>query len=81
MVVCSVNFSPLAGYISSRTAIKYIAKQRDIEVWLAPIAGTRVMVPFRAQGPSPVGHVVLEANEFVAVASPVRASAAGTKTQ
>ena len=81
VVVCAVYFSPVAGYIPSRTAIKYIAKLRDIEVWLAPIAGTRVLVPFRAQGPTPIGQVVLEATQFVSVASPTRASANGTKTQ
>ena len=81
VVVCAVIFAPVAGYIPSRTAIKYIAKLRDMEVWLAPIAGTRVLVPFRAQGPSPVGHVVLDADEFVSVATPSRASANGTKTQ
>jgi hypothetical protein len=44
---------------------------RDLEVWLAPIAGTRVLVPFRAEGPTPIGIAVLEANQFVAVAMPV----------
>jgi len=80
-VVCSVYFSPVAGYIASRTAIKYIAKLRDIEVWLAPIAGTRVLVPYRIQGPTPIGQARLEATEFVSVAVPKRASANGTKTQ
>jgi hypothetical protein len=81
VVVCAVYFSPVAGYIPSRTAIKYIAKLRDMEVWLAPIAGTRVLVPFRAEGPTPVGHIVLEADEFVSAPVPTRASANGTKTQ
>ncbi len=81
VVVCAVYFSPVAGYIPSRTAIKYLIKERDIEVWLAPIAGTRVLVPFRVQAPTPVGRAVLEANEFVSVALPTRASANGTKTQ
>ena len=70
MVVCAVYFSPIAGYIPSRAAIKYIAKLRDMEVWLAPIAGTRVLVPFRAQGPTPIGEAVLEATQFVSVADP-----------
>ena len=59
------HFTPVAGYIPSRAAIKYLAKQRDMEVWLAPIAGTRVLVPFRAQGPTPIGQAMLEAYEFV----------------
>jgi hypothetical protein len=81
VVVCAVYFSPIAGFIPSRTAIKYITALRDMEVWLAPIAGTRVLVPFRAQGPTPIGRVVLEATQFVSVATPVRASANGSKTQ
>jgi hypothetical protein len=81
VVVCAVYFSPVAGYIPSRTAIKYLTKERDIEVWLAPIAGTRVLVPFRAQAPTPVGRAVLEADEFVSVAVPTRASANTPKTQ
>jgi hypothetical protein len=52
-----------------------------MEVWLAPIAGTRVLVPFRAQGPSPVGSVVLEATQFVAMPTPSRASVSGPKTE
>ena len=81
VVVCAVYFTPVAGYIPSRTAVKYLTKERDIEIWFAPIAGTRVLVPFRAQAPTPVGRAVLEADEFVAVAIPTRASANTPKTQ
>src|ERR1700683_2541480 len=45
-VVCSGTFSPGAGYEPGRYTIKYIAAQRDIEIWLAPVAGTRLLVPF-----------------------------------
>jgi hypothetical protein len=81
VVVCAVYFTPVAGYIPSRTAIKYLTKERDIEVWLAPIAGTRVLVPFRAQAPTPIGRAVLEAHEFVSIPVPSRASVNGAKTQ
>lgn len=80
-LVCAVYFTPVAGYIPSRSAIKYITRQRDIEVWLAPIAGTRVLVPFRAQGPTPIGEFKLRARKFVSAPTPLRASANGTKTQ
>ena len=69
-VVCAVYFSPVAGHIPSRAAVKYMSKLRDIEVWLAPIAGTRVLVPFRVASPTPVGSAVLEATQFVSVAVP-----------
>ena len=81
VVVCAVYFSPVAGYVPARAAIRYVAKLRDMEVWLAPIAGTRVLVPFRAQGPTPIGRMVMEATQFVSVAVPSHASANGTKTQ
>ena len=74
-LVCSVAFKPIAGFIPSRYAIKYIAKLKDMEVWFAPITGTRVLVPIRAEGPSPIGPVVLKATQFVATAGTARASA------
>ena len=82
VVVCAVYFSPIAGYIPSRSTIKYIAKQRDMEVWLAPITGTRVLVPIKAQSPTPIGQAVLKATQFVSSAMPAaaRASANGVKT-
>jgi hypothetical protein len=74
VLVCAVYFSPLAGYIPSRATIKYLKKMRDIEVWLAPIAGTRVLAPFRIQGPTPIGEAKLAADQFVTEATSKRAS-------
>jgi hypothetical protein len=80
VVVCAVYFKPVAGYIGTRATIRYISKIRDMELWLAPVAGTRVLVPFRAQGPTPIGEAVMEATQFVSAANPtVRASANGKK--
>lgn len=77
VVVCAVYFTPVAGYVPSRRTIKYLTQVRDMEVWLAPIAGTRILVPFRAQGPTPIGLAKLEAQQFVSVPGSTRASAAG----
>ncbi len=67
VVVCAVYFAPVAGHIPNRAVIKYLVDLRDIEVWLAPIAGTRLMVPYRIQVPTPLGLGVVEATEFVSV--------------
>jgi Protein of unknown function (DUF3108) len=80
VVVCTVFFVPVAGYIPTRSAIKYIAKLHDIELWLAPIAGTRVLVPYRIQGPTPIGRAMLMATQFDSVALPSRASINGVKS-
>ena len=75
VVVCALYFTPVAGYIPDRAAIKYLAAQRNIEVWFAPIAGTRVLVPFKVSVPTPLGTAVLEATEFVTNAVPPRTAA------
>ena len=77
-VVCAVFFTPISGYVPKRPAIKYLVTLRDAEVWLAPIAGTRVLVPFRFAMPTPLGTGLLQATEFVSVAQPPRTAA---KTQ
>jgi hypothetical protein len=74
-VVCAVYFVPISGYVPDRYAIKYLAALRDAEVWLAPILGTRIVVPYRFSLPTPVGTGVLQATQFVSVAKPPRAAA------
>lgn len=69
-VVCAVHFTPIAGYVPDRPVIRYLVTLRDAKVWLAPIEGTRVVVPFRFSMPTPLGTGLLEATEFVTVAQP-----------
>jgi len=64
VVVCALQFLPLAGYDPGRSGIRYLRAQRNMEVWLAPLNGTRLMVPFRAAVPTPVGLGVLQATRF-----------------
>jgi len=66
-VVCAVYFTPISGYVPDRPAIRYLVELRDAEVWLAPISGTRVLVPFRFSMPTPLGTGLLQATEFVSV--------------
>ena len=78
VVVCSVRFAPIAGHVPERYAIKYLVQLRDIELWLAPIAGTRVMVAYRISVPTPLGLGVMQATQFVSMPQPSKATA---KTQ
>ncbi len=70
VVVCSLFFVPIAGYIPDRPVIKYLAAQRNIEIALAPVAGTRVLVPFWLKVPTPLGPAMLEATSFITTAQP-----------
>jgi len=80
VVVCAVYFQPISGYVPDKPAIKYLVALREAEVWLAPILGTRVVVPYRFSLPTPLGLGVLQATQFVSVAHPPRSSATA-KTQ
>src|SRR5207342_2351945 len=71
-VVCAIYFMPVAGYIPDRPVIKYLATERDIEITFAPLAGTRILVPFRLRIPTPLGMAMLEANQFITQAIPPR---------
>jgi len=71
-LVCAIYFVPIAGYIPDRPVIKYLAAQRNIEIAFAPIAGTRILVPFRMTIPTPLGQAMLEATSFVTTAAPPR---------
>jgi hypothetical protein len=75
VMVCAVYFTPISGYIPSSAIIKYLTGIRDAEAWIAPIAGTRVLVPFRFSLPTPVGVGVVQATQFVTIAKPPRAAA------
>jgi hypothetical protein len=84
VVVCTALFRPVAGHRPGRPAIKYLVEQRDMEIWLAPIAGTRLLVPFRFAVPTPFGLGTLQATYFVANEMPTQAlrqSPASAKTQ
>ncbi len=72
VVVCATYFAPIAGYIPDRPVIKYLIAQRNIEIAFAPIAGTRILVPFRMTIPTPLGLAMLEATQFITQASPPR---------
>jgi len=80
VVVCTVYFEPISGYVPNRPVIRYLVELHDAEVWLAPISGTRVLVPFRFSMPTPLGMGVLQATQFVAAPQPGHPSVSA-KTQ
>jgi hypothetical protein len=76
-VVCSASYVPIAGHRPGRYVIRYLQETRDIEIWLAPIAGTRVLIPYRVSIPTLFGNAILQAAQFESEAqapSPSRAA-------
>ena len=37
VAICSVRYLPIAGHRRDRPAMKFMAENKDIEVWLAPV--------------------------------------------
>jgi hypothetical protein len=75
VVVCMVTYRPVAGHRPDRSAIKYLMRNRDMEVWLAPVLGSRVLVPYRVKVPTALGEAVLQATHFVTAPQTARSPA------
>jgi Protein of unknown function (DUF3108) len=65
VVVCSAKFLPIAGYDPKHFLVTYLAAQHETEIWLAPLSGTRLLVPYRTSISTPMGTGILEATRFV----------------
>ncbi len=63
-VLCTATYRPIAGHRTSRLPTRYARGNDQIRVWLAPIAGTRTLVPYRATVGTVVGNIVLQATAF-----------------
>jgi hypothetical protein len=72
VVVCAIYFTPVAGYIPDRPVIKYLVSARNMEIAFAPVAGTRILVPFRVVIPTYLGIAMLEATQFITTPTPPR---------
>jgi hypothetical protein len=60
--------------------VKFLTDGRDIEIALAPVAGTRVLAPFRVTVSNMLGNMVIQASRFEVLApSSQRASADPTE--
>ena len=68
VVVCSLRYEPIVGHHASNTLVKYLSEGREMEMALAPVAGTRLLAPFRLSVASMLANLVIEANRFEATA-------------
>lgn len=55
-VICRVKFIPIAGHQPDNPGIKLMSRSNEIEVWLIPVRGTDMYVPYRIVLPTPVGY-------------------------
>jgi hypothetical protein len=55
-VICGVKFIPIAGHQPDNPGIRLMSQSDEIEVWLIPVRGTNMYVPYRIVLPTPVGY-------------------------
>ena len=55
-VICGVKFIPIAGYQPDNPGIRLMSQSNAIEVWLIPVRGIYMYVPYRIVLPTPVGY-------------------------
>jgi len=64
VVVCAARYVPISGHQPDRPATKFMADNKDLEVWLAPIPSDRVLLPFRVSIRTMIGTLAIEAQQF-----------------
>ena len=75
VVVCSVSYEPIAGHRANFPLVKYLSEDREMEIALAPIAGTRLLAPFRLSVVSTLANLMIEANRYETIMAPAPAAA------
>ncbi len=76
VVVCAAEFRPIAGHRVDSTLVKYLSDGRDLELWLAPIAGTTLLGPYRLSVANLIGSLAIEAMRYESVRLPAGEAAA-----
>src|SRR5258708_21150228 len=64
VIVCSLSYRPIAGHRVSAPLVRYLSESREIEIALAPLAGTGLLAPYRLVVANLLANLVVQANRF-----------------
>jgi hypothetical protein len=64
VVVCNARYVPVAGHRPGRSGTRFMEENREISAWLAPVEGTRILMPLRISVKTMVGTSVIEATRW-----------------
>lgn len=62
--VCAARYTPVSGHKRDSKSTKFMAENRNIEAWLAPIGRAHVVVPLHIELMTLAGTAVIDAVEF-----------------
>ncbi|WP_271199398.1 DUF3108 domain-containing protein [Methylopila turkensis] len=66
-IVCKASYKAISGHRPGRKQVAFMESNKDMEVWLAPVAGTRALLPWKISVRTEVGVAVIAASSFVVV--------------
>lgn len=64
VTVCNARYVPISGHRPNRSVTRYMEDNRDMDVWLVPVAGTNVYLPYRISVKTMIGTTVLQASRI-----------------
>ncbi len=64
VIICAARWVPVAGHRPAKKSVQYMAANTDMEIWLAPLAGTRVLFPYRASMRTVAGKLIVLARKI-----------------
>lgn len=80
VLVCNARYVAIAGHRPDRPGVKFMEENRDMSVWLAPVEGTRVLVPMRISVRTTLGTNIIEATRWTQTGGPT-GTAKGSEAQ
>lgn len=74
VAVCHARYIPIAGHRPDRRSTQFMANNKKMEVWLAPVNSSRFVVPYKISVATMMGTTVIEARRFEFGSDPGTAS-------
>lgn len=65
LIVCKASYKAISGHRPGKESVEFMEKNKEMEVWLAPIAGTRALLPWKISVRTQMGVLVITASSFV----------------
>lgn len=70
-LLCNVRYVPISGHRAERKAVQFMADNKDIQVWLIPVGGSRVMIPARIMLRTMIGMLAIDAQRMTTGGKPL----------
>ncbi|MEH3061211.1 MAG: DUF3108 domain-containing protein [Methylobacterium frigidaeris] len=64
VLICTARYRPIAGHRPGQPGVKFMEDNTDMSVWLAPVEGTRVLIPLRIAVRTTLGTNIIEATRW-----------------